>query len=266
MKKIIVTILVMVMLIMLLPGCVSRQGYDALMVEYDGLRARVESVQNELVDTRSQVQTLQGDLVTEQNKSTKLESDLTSAQAKASELASSLEGTKGELGAAQAKNSELTTSLKKSQGELAGIKTEMETLEQANTKLKKLTFWVTALSSEEPESLEVKPKSDNTFKTNETVIVYGRVIGFKHNVVDEELEVHIGVSINIVNAAGKVVESQIWVDSETLERPWAFYWFWWDFQRLEDGRYTAEVEVTDYNSDETVTWKEEFQVGATQPI
>lgn len=189
------------------------------------------------------------------------------AQAQVSELASSLEEAEAELGAtqaeleaAQAKVSDLESSLGKSQNELVAIKAENQDLEQANAQLKRLTLFVTALSSEEPEPEKVKPKPGNTFKTNETVYVYGRVTGFKHSLVDQELQVRIDVSIKIVNAEGKVVDSDSWTDSERLESPWAFYWFYSSFQRLEAGDYTAEVAFTDQLSGETATWEEEFQV------
>jgi len=118
MKKVIAILLMMVMLLTLAVGCVSRQNYDTLMVEYDGLRARVESVQNE-------IQTLQSDLAAEQSKSVRLESDLAEAQAKNSELTSSLEKAESEL---QAGSAELTASVQKSQTELQAAQDKMSEL------------------------------------------------------------------------------------------------------------------------------------------
>jgi len=76
MKKTTATLLVMVMLVMLVSGCVSRRDFDDLMVEYGALRARVEAAESKLAAAQDEIQALQNDLVAEKSKIEKLERDV----------------------------------------------------------------------------------------------------------------------------------------------------------------------------------------------
>ena len=117
MKKIVAILLMMVMLIMLVFGCVSRQDFDNLMAEYDALIARVESAESNLTAAQGEIQTLQSDLAAEQSKSAKLETDLTEAQAQIGTLGDDLDKAESDLATAQTKVSKLE-----------GVRTELRSL------------------------------------------------------------------------------------------------------------------------------------------
>ena len=121
MKKIIAILLVMVMLVMLVFGCVSRESYDVLMADYDGLRVRVESAESNLAAAQGQVQTLQSDLSAEQSKSAKLESDFAAEQSKSEKLESDLTDE-------QNKTQKLESDLSAAQSEAKKLEGDYDTL------------------------------------------------------------------------------------------------------------------------------------------
>ena len=63
MKRTIAILLITVMLIVLVSGCVSRQDFDDLMVEYGALRARVEAAESELTAEKGKIEKLEGDVL-----------------------------------------------------------------------------------------------------------------------------------------------------------------------------------------------------------
>ena len=131
MKKIIAILLMMVMLVMLVFGCVSRQDYDSLMVEYDALMARVESAESNLTAAQGQVQTFQSDLATEQGKSAKLGSDLAAEQSKAAKLETDLTEAQAQIGT-------LGDDLDKAESDLATAQIKVSKLEGVQTELRPL--------------------------------------------------------------------------------------------------------------------------------
>jgi hypothetical protein len=161
----------------------------------------------------------------------------------------------------------LTSSFGESQTELETVKDELEeiridnnALKQVNDKLKRLTFYNTALCSEEPSEEHYTAKPDNIFTTDDSVYVYCQVTGFKHTLVDRELEVDISYLVKIVNEEGYEIDAWGEHTLERIEKAWGYYWLWRKSKGLEAGNYTAEVEFTDNASGEMATWKEDFQV------
>ena len=132
MKKIIAILLIMLMLVMLVVGCwVAQEDYDALMVEYDGMRTRVESAESDLAAAQGEIQTLQSDLAAEQSKSAKLESDLSASQSKAAKLET-------DLTAAQAQIETLGDDLDKVENDLATAQAKVSKLEGVQAELRPL--------------------------------------------------------------------------------------------------------------------------------
>lgn len=238
---------VVLLLLCLLVGCgVAQEQYDAVVADLGKAQQELQSVKAELGTTQAKASELTSSLE-------KANTELETSQTKVSELTSSLEKAQAELEVTKAKNSELTSSLDES-------RSKNQALEQANDRLRRLTFYVAAFCSEKPNHPNYKPILDNTYMANETVYIYCRVTGVKHSLVDQKLQVDGSFSIKIVNAEGKVVRSQSGRISQSQEKPQAYYWFWWEWKGLEAGNYTAEVEITDNISGETATWKEGFQV------
>ncbi|MFC2041554.1 hypothetical protein ACFLTY_04470, partial [Chloroflexota bacterium] len=127
-------------------------------------------------------------------------------------------------------------------------------------KLKRFNFFKTALCSEKPEPWNPEPKPNNTFATNETIYVYAEIFGWKYVLVDQLLHRNLTLSIKILDSEGKTVSSQLDTLDDKHEVPSGRFGTSRYFGFLEAGNYTVEVEVTDHNSGETITWKEELEV------
>jgi chromosome segregation ATPase len=111
MKKTIAILLMMVILVMFVTGCVSQQDYDSLLVEYDALRARVESAESNLAAA-------QGEIAAEQSKTAKLESDLTASQGKVAKL-------EADLAAEQSQSQKLESDLTAERSEVQKLEKEV---------------------------------------------------------------------------------------------------------------------------------------------
>lgn len=131
MKNVIAILLMMVMIVMLVVGCVSRNDYNGLMAEYDTVCVRVTSLQGELTASQGQIQTLQSDFAAEQNKAEELESDLTAERSNSQNL-------ENDLTAAQAQMETLEDDINKVENDLATAQRQLSELRGVETELRSL--------------------------------------------------------------------------------------------------------------------------------
>jgi outer membrane murein-binding lipoprotein Lpp len=205
MKKIIAILFVMVMLVMLVFGCVSRQNYDALMSEYDGLRARVESAESNLAVAQSETQTLQSDLATEQSKFTKLESDLSNEQSKSAKL-------ENDFAAEQSKSEKLESDLTDEQNKTKKLESDFSA---AQSEAKRL----------EGDYDTLKNKIDRAEPYAKILEVYYFVPAFEYSAAD------IAVISVLIDQTGDAELNEKWttyVDRPTDERAYEFWVAVWD--------------------------------------
>jgi len=252
----------------LLVGCgVAQEQYDTVVAdlgkaqqELQSVNAKLGEIQTELGTVQSELEATEDELKAKKNELESSQSELETSQTKVSNLTSDLEKAQSELEATKTQNAELSSNIEKSRSELNGIKSENQALEQANDKLKRLIFLRTELCSEKPKAWSPKPKSGNTFKTNETVYVYAEVTGWKYVLEGQELHRNLTVSVKIIDAEGKDAGSKVdsWIDEQEL--PYSRSGFDRNFGPLEAGNYTAEIIIDDNNSGETITWTQEFEV------